>query len=122
MKALPAVLACASLLAAVHSVSAQIFVVNQDLGTIGEYTTGGTIINSAVISGLFSPEGIAFSGGNLFVANFGNGTIGEFTTAGAVVNHTLISGLNQPVGIAISGNTIFVTNFSAGTVGAYSTS
>src|SRR5690242_19164794 len=105
MKMRPAVLACASLLAAVHCVSAQIFVVNQDTGTIGEYTTGGAIISSSLVSGLFSPEGIAFSGGNLFVANFGNGTIGEFTDNGVAVNRTLITGLNQPIGLADSGNT-----------------
>src|ERR1041384_6933835 len=40
-------------------------------GTIGAYTLTGSRINSAVVSGLVQPEGLATDGrGNLFVANF----------------------------------------------------
>jgi hypothetical protein len=70
-----------------------LFVTNQNTGTIGEYTTSGATVNPALISGLSNPTGIAVSGSDLFVANVGTGTIGEYTTAGATVNPTLISGL-----------------------------
>jgi hypothetical protein len=79
----------------------QIFETNSLDNTIGEYTTSGTTVNSALISGLNFPEGIALSGGNLFVANRGNGTIGEYTTSGATVNSALVSGLNSPTDIAV---------------------
>ncbi len=91
-------------------------------GTIGEYTTGGTPVNAALVSGLDSPVGIAVSGNDIFVVNFSSGTIGEYTTGGATVNAALVSGLNHPIGIAASGDDLFVVNFGSGTVGEYTTS
>ena len=38
---------------------AQIFVANEDTGTIGEYTTSGAIVNAALVSGLNRPTYIA---------------------------------------------------------------
>jgi DNA-binding beta-propeller fold protein YncE len=63
-------------------------------------------VNSALISGLLNPIGIAISGTNLFVANFGNGNantgkIGEYTISGTTVNASLISGLDNPWGITV---------------------
>ena len=84
---------------------AQIFVTNLGNNTIGEYTTSGTTVNSALISsGLNAPTDLAFSGGNLFVTNGGNNTIGEYNaTTGATINSSFISsGLNGPVGIVVS--------------------
>jgi len=82
---------------------AQIFEtsLNEGNDTIGEYTTSGATVNSALVSGLNFPVGIAVSGGKLFVVSNGNGTIGEYTTSGATVNPALVSGLNFPVGIAV---------------------
>jgi hypothetical protein len=80
-----------------------LFVVNFNAGTIGEYTTSGATVNPALISGLSLPVGVAVLGSDLFVTNEIPGTIGEYTTAGAPVNVPLISGLTTPVGIAISG-------------------
>jgi hypothetical protein len=60
---------------------ADLFVANATTGTIGEYTTSGTLVNAALITGLDNPSGIALSGSDLFVANAnGSGTIGEYTT------------------------------------------
>ena len=56
------------------------------LGTIGEYTTSGATVNSALITGLDGPIGIAVSGGNLFITSILDGTIGEYTTSGVTVN------------------------------------
>ena len=78
-----------------------IFVANNNNGTIGEYTTSGATVNAALIKGLNTPYSIAVSGSNVFVTNWGNGTIGEYTTSGATVNAALITGLNGPNGIAI---------------------
>ena len=59
-----------------------LFVGNNDTGTIGEYTTSGVTVNPSLVSGLHVPQGIAVSGSDLFVVNQGNGTIGEYTTSG----------------------------------------
>src|SRR5271166_5024179 len=81
----------------------QIFVTNENSGTIGEYTTTGAKVNASLISGLGDPEGIAVSGGNLFVANYGGTTrnVGEYTTTGATVNASLFSGFHA-FSIAVS--------------------
>ena len=94
------------------------------IGTVGEYTTSGGVVNASLVSWLNKPDGIAVSGSNLFVADpAGNGTIGEYTTSGAVVNASLVSGLNCPTGIAVSGSNLFVANQEGnGTIGEYTTS
>jgi hypothetical protein len=71
------------------------------IGTIGEYTTLGATVNSALVSGLDGPVAIAVSGSNLFVANLRGGTIGEYTTSGATVNASLVPGLSSALGIAV---------------------
>ncbi len=40
----------------------QIFVTSQNSGTIGEYNYDGTPVNSALVSGLSGPDGLAASG------------------------------------------------------------
>lgn len=47
--------------------------------TNGPYTIGGATINSASITGLSYPTGIAFSGSNVFVANLGTHSTGVDT-------------------------------------------
>ena len=102
---------------------AQIFVVNNgglnNAGSIGVYNFNGTPVNSALVTGLFDPYGIAVSGSNLFVndATFvssSNGnditTLGEYSTNGTTGNAAFISGLNLQGGIAISGSNLFVTS------------
>lgn len=64
-----------------------IFVANSANGTIGEYTTEGTTVNAALISGLINPWGIAVSGEDLFITSDGDlspgsGYISEYTTSG----------------------------------------
>jgi uncharacterized protein YjiK len=88
-------------LLSISAAHAQIFVVNNVSGTIGEYTTSGATVNASLISGLSTPAGIAVSGSDIFVTNEGTGTIGEYTTSGALVNASLVSGLSNPYGIAV---------------------
>jgi hypothetical protein len=76
-------------------------VTNISKGTIGEYTTSGATVNSALISGLHGPVSITVSGTDLFVVNHATGTISEYTTSGEMVNAALISGLHGPEGIAV---------------------
>jgi hypothetical protein len=98
-------------------------------GTIGEYTTAGGTLNTALVpsypDSLTAAFGIAVSGSDLFVTYFGGSTVSEFTTSGATVNASLITfadGLSAPVGIAIDGSDLFVANFGSGTIGEYTTS
>ena len=98
----------------------RIFVTNFLSGTVGEYDAAtGAPINTALVSGLDSPWGLALSGNKLFVVNE-SGTVGEYTTSGAVINASLISGLAvPPFGIAVSGGKLFVTDGATGTIGMY---
>src|SRR3984957_13827022 len=102
----------AALLGSLSSSAARagtIFETNIGDGTVGAYTTAGTTLIAALISGLDNPSGIALSGSYLFVANANsNGTIGEYTTSGVPVNPTLISGLNDPRSIGVVGGDLFV--------------
>jgi hypothetical protein len=106
-----------------------LFSLNISSGTIGEYTTSGTVVKASLVTGLNeSPSGIAISGSELFVANAGNGTISEFTlgsTPGTVTssNLSLVTGLNGPQAIAASGSYLFVTDGpTTNVVGEFTTS
>ena len=78
--------ACSDLSPPAQHAQGTIFETNLGDNTVGAYTTTGTTLNAALISGLNVPTGIAVSGSDLFVANFNTGTIGEYTTSGAPVN------------------------------------
>jgi hypothetical protein len=101
---------------------ANLYIGNLDSGTIGEYTTSGGTVTSALVSGLRGPFAMAISGTNLFVTSYGSGTVGQYTTAGAAVNTSLISGLNGPFGITISETNLFITVLGDGTVDQFTTS
>src|SRR6187551_2688352 len=81
---LSALAASAALCATPGTFGAQIFVVNFQTGTIGEYLTSGATVDPALVSGLSLPQGIAISGRNLFVTSLNltsdTGRIGEYTT------------------------------------------
>lgn len=88
---------------------AQIFVVNDATGTIGEYTASGATVNTSLITGLTNAFGLALDGdGHIFVAYSAGsaGCVGEYTTAGAAVNATLISGLHTPDGLVVIPHTM----------------
>src|SRR5260370_21839540 len=86
--------ACATLCAVPGTACAKIFETNDlgtgpigsqqsgtaGTGTIGEYTTSGAPVNSALVSGLHGPAGIAVSRGDLFVVNPATATILQYTT------------------------------------------
>jgi len=101
--------------------SGLIFVANQTSNTIGEYTTAGTTVNAALISGFSELGGITVSGSDLFAVDVNRGTVGEYTTTGATVNAKLISGLSFPEDVAVSGTGLFVTT-GADTISEYTTS
>jgi streptogramin lyase len=99
---------------------AQIFTANYGNGTVGQYTTTGTVVNPALVTNLDSPVGIALSGDRIFVSSLSSGTIGEYTTSGATINSNLITGLQSPQGLAVdSDGNLYVANYAAGTVGKY---
>jgi probable HAF family extracellular repeat protein len=122
-----AVVALLVLAIAAAPVHGQIYVTNGDTGTVGAYNFDGTPINTALITGLQHPQGIAVSDGYIYVASSDplsdlGGTIGKYTTAGATVNAALLSGLPSPLhGIAVSGNDLYVTQQSSAWVGKYTT-
>jgi uncharacterized delta-60 repeat protein len=97
-----------------------LFVVDEQTGTIGEYTTTGAVVNASLISGLISASQIVISGSALFVAQ-GNFGVSEFTTAGVLVNSALISGVSAS-GVAVSGSDLFVSNYADNSIGEYTTS
>jgi len=89
---------------------------------IGAFSTGGTAINSHLISLSNPNNGIAVSGSNIFITNL-NGTVSEYTTGGTTVNASLITGLTNPQAIAVSGSDLFVASSRSGTgvIGEYTT-
>jgi hypothetical protein len=100
-----------------------LYVVSQNLDTVGEYTTTGTTVNASLVSGLTDPMGIAVSGSDLFVIDQGGSAIGEYdANTGAAVSASLITGLAGASGIAISGSYLFVTNNGSGAIGEYTIS
>ena len=80
-----------------------IFVANFDTDRVGEYNAvTGASINSAFVSGLNGPFGLALSGNRLFVGNYSGNSIGEYDAwTGAAINDSFISGLNAPCGIGL---------------------
>ena len=99
---------------------AQIYIATSGANTIAAYNFDGSVINTALISGLSNPYGVAVSGADLYVANY-NGGVGKYTTAGTTVNAALITGLNNPTGVAVAGTDLFVAVFNGATVGKYTT-
>ncbi|HTV39721.1 MAG TPA: PEP-CTERM sorting domain-containing protein [Candidatus Sulfotelmatobacter sp.] len=83
-----------------------IYVVNNNNNTVGEYGLDGSEVDTPLVSNLNDPWAIAISGNDLFVANEdfggGNGSVSEYTTSGALVDASLISGLDGPYGIAVT--------------------
>jgi len=93
-----------------------IFITNNGGYSIEEISNGvpSTFINT----GLNSPTGLAFYGGDLFVAN-NSGNIAEFTSGGALLNDNYAPSLdlNNPRGIAFnSAGDLFVANQATGTI------
>lgn len=84
--------------AALPSLAARgdIFVTDFGSNSIGAYTNSGATVNTALVSGLAGPVGIAISGSDLFVTNYNNDTLGEYTTLGATVNTALTIGVEYP--------------------------
>ena len=104
------------------------FVSNLDGGRIGEYTTFGAPVDSALITGLVGPRGLAVPGGNLFVASDNptseSSRIGKYTISGATVNPALIQKgfFGFVEGIAVSGDKLFLADLYSGLVAEYTTS
>lgn len=101
-----------------------LYIVNYGSGTIGEYNADtGAAINTALVSGLSSPEGLAVSGSDLFVANFNAGAVGEYSAVtGTAISASLISGQLGPYDAAVSGSDLFFTNVGSNTIGEYNLS
>jgi len=81
-------------------------VANSVAGTIGKYTTSGSVVNASLVSGLDAPHGVAVSGSDLYFVSTVSSThtVGEYDAGtGAAIDATLISGLtDQNGGLAIS--------------------
>jgi sugar lactone lactonase YvrE len=91
-----------------------LYVSNQDNGTVNKVTPAGTV--STFATGFVASDGLAFdASGNLFVANFDTNTVSKVTPAGAV--STFATGFDDPSSLAFdaSGN-LFVANVGNDTV------
>lgn len=102
-----------------EAAQAQIFVSHNGDDTISEYNLDGTTVNTALVSGLSTPSGIAVAGGEIFVANRGSSTIGEYNLDGTPVNAALIP-VENPFFMAAAGGDLFVTDGNG--IGEYTTS
>ena len=102
---------------------ATLYTADNATGTVGKYTTSGTVINASLITGLAGLTGIAVSadGASLFVTSQNTDVISQYTSTGTLVNASLISGLSAPQNLAVVGSTLYVVNFGNGSVGKYTT-
>jgi DNA-binding beta-propeller fold protein YncE len=82
-----------------------LYVADGEANTIGQFTTAGTVVNPALITGLNDPRGIALSGNgtSLFVVNFDDGSVGHYdAVTGAALNAALITGLSNAYSIIVA--------------------
>src|ERR1051326_3829581 len=109
------------LLGSIHVFAADVYVANYYSGTVGEYdATTGAPVNTAFITGLSGPLGLALSGNDLFIVNRDNNTIGEYdATTGAVINSAIVTGLNGPQDVKALGGNLYVSNFSGNTINGW---
>jgi streptogramin lyase len=97
--------------------SSSVYVSNENLSSISQYTLSGTAVNQSFVNfqNVDNPAGMAVAGGNLYVANFGSYEVSEFNaTTGAVVNESLVqfpefvANFGSPTDVAVSGNDLYV--------------
>jgi hypothetical protein len=106
-----------------------LFLVDGNAGTIGEYTTSGKTVNANLVTGLGLDQaygGVVVSGSDLFAGvqayYDGAGWVGEYTTAGKTVNAKLVSETGGDViGVAVSGTDLYFLT-DAGKIYACTTS
>jgi NHL repeat len=80
-----------------------LFVANQTINTIREFSPNGVDLGDFATTGLSSPAGLAFDkAGNLYVSNRGDGTIRKFSRSGADLGYFATTGMVTPVGLAFS--------------------
>jgi glutamine cyclotransferase len=103
-----------------NSKASVLYVTDNGAGVVGTYDSiTGSAINSAFITGIGGPTGIAFDGNQLYVGH-DNGYVGQYNlTTGAAVNSTLISGLNSVNGLAVLDNNLFYANWGNSTFGKF---
>lgn len=94
-------------------------------GTISEYTTSGSIVNSRVLTAQNYINSIAMGGGNLFVSYLDGAPdifeqVSKYTTTGTLVNGALIPGKGGNLALDGQGN-LFLDSYGDGTVSAYTT-
>jgi hypothetical protein len=87
----------AALWAPPRNACAQLYVSDQNTGTVGEYDAAtGAAINPNLVTGLSQPVGLAVSGNTLFVANTHYGTVGTITPPPAPQSTPALSGWGAP--------------------------
>lgn len=110
---LPVILCAALTAASVHGDT--LYVVSSANGSIGTYSslTGG-VINSSLVTGITTPEAIAFDPDlNFYVTGFTAEYVAKYANDGTLINPTYLSpsDFSQPSGITVNGTgEIFVVN------------
>lgn len=110
---LAALVALASLLPGIAR--AQIYVLDEERGTIGEYGLDGSAISPSLISKF--ALSLVGSGDDLFAE--GGGVVNEYNTSGGTVAAPLFSYPDNSFAMAISGGDLFVGGYDQGNIGEY---
>lgn len=96
-----------------------IFVAQSAANEISEYTTSGTLVNAAFVTGVTKPLGVTIYNGVMYVT--ASGTVSTYNaTTGAVINSSFITGLTNPIAIEESDGDLFIDEYGSGSVGVYS--
>jgi sugar lactone lactonase YvrE len=88
-------------------------------GSVGAYYTNGTAINTALLTGLSDPVGIAAdSAGNLYVTSAAT-TIAKYSSTGTLLNSSFITGLLYPDQMTIASGNLYVASQGINAIGKY---
>ena len=78
-----------------------LFVANQTINTIREFSPTGHDLGNFATTGLNTPAGLVFDkDNNLYVSNRGDGTIRTFSRSGTDLGYFATTGIITPVGLA----------------------
>lgn len=82
-------------------------------GYISTYNLNGTLANSSLITGLYSPYDLTVQGSSLYLLNKGAGEVRRYNLDGTG-GTTLVSGLTNASALTVTGSNLFVATVNSG--------
>ncbi len=86
---------------------------------IGVYTWDGTSVANLGLTGLSSPNGLAWHDDAAYITNNENGTVSTWNPATNTTTHNVITGLSGPRGLLWHDDVLYIVNDENGTVSTW---